>query len=502
MIRRPAFALIALIFAGCSVGRDFIPEPAAVPASFDAVNSGGEARSSIPGHDSPQEFGWWETFQDRTLSSLIIRASDSNMDLAVAGARIREARANLLSATGSLLPSIATSALYRHNRNAGTVVGGTVTSTTNGNNSGANGTGTATSSSSRSGGSTDLFQAGFDATWELDIFGGLRREREAAEATLEARQNDARDVFRTLSAEIAGNYFTLRGAQERLELAEKTLASQNHVVDIVRERYQVGFVSKLDLVNAEAQAASTASQIPPIRAQIQKLIYGLSVLLGRAPSELETELAPHGPLPALPNTVPIGLPSELARRRPDIRSAEAQLHAATAASGAAVADLFPKFSLTGTFGSKGERASDVSDLGNRFWSFGGGLNWPLFDGGRIAANIEVRSAQEEAALWQYRRSVLNALKDVENALTDFGFEQSHFIALQETVRLNRTSLKLAEQQYKDGTTDYLNVLTAERSLYSSEDALVQSKQNIATALVALFKALGGGWEAVALIPAE
>jgi NodT family efflux transporter outer membrane factor (OMF) lipoprotein len=241
--------------------------------------------------------------------------------------------------------------------------------------------------------------------------------------------------------------------------------------------------------------ATTAAQIPVLESSARAAIYSLGVLLGREPAALEKDLIKEGLIPPAPPEIPVGLPSDLLRRRPDIRRAEAQLHAATARIGVATADLFPKFSLTGTLGIS---SNDLTKLGNlatsKFWSFGPTISWPVFAGGRILWNIKVQDALQEQALVAYQKAVLTALKDVETALVAYAKEQEHRKSLSEAVVNNRKAVEVSMKLYIAGKTDFLNVLTAQRSLYTSEDALVQSTRTVDTNLIALYKALGGGWE--------
>jgi len=340
----------------------------------------------------------------------------------------------------------------------------------------------------------DLFQAGLDSSWELDLFGGTRRNVEALDADLRAAVEDRRDVLVSLAAEIGVNYLNLRGAQQELAIARRNFEAQRRTADITRKRYEAGFVSGLDVANAEAQAAGTASQVPLLESTARQAIYSLSLLLGKEPASLLLELDDREPIPRTPPEVPVGLPSDLVRRRPDIRRAEARLHAATARIGVATADLFPKFSLTGSLTFSGESLSSLAQWSSGFYSMGPSISWPVFDAGRIRWNIELRNALQEQALLAYEKTVLTALKDVETALAAYSKEQEHLRLLEIAVENNRKAVDLATRLYVEGETDFLNVLTAQRSLFVSEEALAQSTRNLALHLIALYKALGGGWE--------
>lgn len=418
---------------------------------------------------------WWRQFQDPQLDSLISRALRANLDLKQAEARIREARAALGVAGGFLLPEV--DLLARHQRSS-------------------SGAGSAAGSGTTfsAGGFRDFFQVGLDASWELDLFGGRRRAVEAAGAELRAAVEDRRDVWVSLTGEVGANYIILRGLQEQLRIAKDNLKVQERTAAIVRKRYEAGFVSGLDVANAQAQVATTAAQIPVLETAIQQTIYNLGVLLGQEPAALKDELLAVKAIPPVPPQVPIGLPAELLRRRPDIRRAEAQIQAATARVGVAVAELFPKFFLTGSFGLAGDELKKLGRLNNNYWSFGPSISWPLFAGGRLRWQVKLQEAVAEQVRLQYEKTVLNALKEAENALVAYQKEQEHRQALAEAVKNNRRALELAMQQYISGRTDFLNVLNAERSLYATEEALTLSTRTVSTNLIALYKALGGSWE--------
>ena len=343
---------------------------------------------------------------------------------------------------------------------------------------------------------------GFDAGWEIDLFGGLRRGVEAAGADLEAAMESRSDLLVSLSAEIAGNYLNLRSLQQRLAIAGQNLKAQEHTAELTRQRFNAGFASKLDVVRAEALAATTAGQIPLLEAQIRQTIYSLSLLLGGEPSALLAELTPEAPLPVALATVPLGLPSDLLLRRPDLRRAEAKIHAATARIGVARADLFPKLTISGALGLQNTTLSSTLNRASTAWSIGPALNWPLFDMGRGRANLELQKAVQEEELLAYEQTVLGALREVENALIASTKEEEHRQATAQAVAANRTAVELAVALYTAGQNDFLAVLDAQRSLYAAEDALAQSSRTVSTNLVALFKAMGGGWQTEETAPRD
>ncbi|MGA8179958.1 MAG: efflux transporter outer membrane subunit [Desulfobacterales bacterium] len=455
-----------VLISGCAVGPDFHRPQVSVPAGWTGPTAKPEQPTAATGGLKLDD--WWTLFQDPILTSLIDRAVSTNLDLKLAEARIREARAARGVAAGGLGPSLAASGAYQRSRS-----------------STENQTGIS---------SADQYRAGFDAGWEIDIFGGQRRNLEAADADLLAAVETQRDVLVSLTAEVASNYINLRAFQQQIVITRKNLLAQRHSAKLTRQRFEGGFVSGLDVANAEAQSATTAAQIPLLESSAQQTIYSLSVLLGEPPAALAAELSQTGTIPGAPPEVPAGVPSELLRRRPDIRRAEAQIHSATARIGVAAAELFPKFTIAGSAGFQSNNFSSWFDWVNRFWSYGPSLSWRLFETGRLRAGVALQKALQEQEVIAYRQTVLSALQEVENALVASTKEQAHREALAAAVTANRKAVALAETLYTEGQTDFLNVLQAQGALYATEDALVQSTSAVSTNLVALYKALGGGWQ--------
>ncbi len=468
-------ALCLVIAAGCAVGPDYRRPETKVPENWNGQEVVTKVQPSKTITNPVTLVEWWNTFNDPTLSSLVEMALRANLDLRQAEARIRQTRAARGVAGAPLWPAVDASAIYQRSQGSSEAAGGGAIAT--------------------AGMLQELFQVGLDASWEIDVFGGTRRNLEAATADLRAAVEDRRDVMVTLVGDVGTNYFNLRGFQQQVVIARKNLEAQKKTAHITHKRFEAGFISRLDVANADAQVATTEAQIPVLESSARAAIYNLGVLLGRQPAVLEKELAKESPIPPTPPEIPVGLPSDLVRRRPDIRRAEAQLHASTARIGVATADLFPKFLLTGSLGVS---ANDLTRLGNigssKFWSFSPSVTWPVFAGGRIYWNIKVQDALQEQALAAYEKTVLTALKDVETALVAYAKEQEHRRSLTEAVNSNRQAVDLAMKLYLVGKTDFLNVLTAQRSLYVNEDALTQSTRTLATNLIALYKALGGGWE--------
>jgi NodT family efflux transporter outer membrane factor (OMF) lipoprotein len=456
-----------MLLGGCKSGPDFQAPREDMPVGWAGVATPTTSQSSATTTNVADIAQWWKTFNDPMLTRLVVAAVATNLDLQIAQVRVREARASRGIAAGGLWPAASATAAYQRTRPSANVAP----------NQG-----------------HDLFVAGLDAVWELDVFGGLRRNVESAGATVLAAQESARDAQVSLVAEVALNYSQLRGAQQQIIIAQDNLKAQRHTADITRQRFTAGLVSGLDVANADGQVAMTEAQIPELETMVRQSIYALSVLLARPPASLVAELSASEPVPTAPGEVPVGLPSELLRRRPDIRAAEARLHATTAQIGVAVADLFPKFSLTGSLTYQNNLLRDWFADPSRAFSFGPTVTWPLFQGGSIVSNIRLQHALRDESYLTYQKTVLVALQDVENALIAFAKEQEHRESLSAAVTANNRAVDLSMQLYTQGQTDFLNVLNAQRSLYLAQDALVQSQRALATHLIALYKALGGGWQ--------
>jgi outer membrane protein, multidrug efflux system len=454
--------LVATFLAGCKVGPNFHPPVTSAPPDWQDGQREAATQPAVTTQE-PQLALWWQTLGDPVLADLVDQALSANLDLAQAEARLRQARAQRGVVVGGLFPSVSDTASYDRVKVPARP-------------------------------SQNLFQNNLDAAWELDIFGGIRRNVESADASVLAATETLRDVQVSVAAEVAIDYIQLRGFQEQIAIARENLAAQQHTADIVGQRREAGFVSALDVANAEAQVATTSSTIPPLETSARQTIYALSILLARQPGELVEELSAPGPIPVTPPEVPVGLPSELLRRRPDIRAAEANLHAATAQIGVATAQLFPSFSLNGSMSWQSGKLADWFNESSRAWSVGPQANWSIFQGGSIVSNIHVQEALRDQAFISYRQTVLTAFQDVENALVALTQEQLHNQALVAAVAYNRQAVDLSMKLYTEGNTDFLNVLNAQRSLFVVEDALVLSHRNLATDLVSLYKALGGGWE--------
>ncbi len=470
-------SLAALVISGCAAGPTYHQTPVNAPVRWSEPLEGGETNAAAALVD------WWKGFHDTELDSLISRAVQSNLDLRAAQARVREARAQYGIAAARLWPTADASGSYAR---------------------------TGTSHHEPVLGSlpippgipfdNSVYQAGFDASWEIDVFGGKRRSAEAARAEVQAAEFGRRATITTLLGDVARNYTETRGYQRRLAIARANIKAEEEALAIARDRFAHGLTGDLDVQQASTLLSTTRAEVPTLESEIQAAVHRLGVLLGQPPGALLAELAAEAPIPAAPPIVPVGLPSELLRRRPDVQRAERQLAAATANIGVAKADLFPKFYLTGTAGLQSVSTSDWFTSGSRFWSIGPTVQWRIFDAGRIRANIRVQNARQEQALAVYEQTVLSAFEDVENGLVAYAKEQIRHRSLEAAADSSEKSLAIAKSLYANGLTDFLHVLDAERSLYQAQDARAKSDRDVTAKLISLYKSLGGGWESVEQSP--
>jgi len=463
------YAAVSIFLAGCAaVGPNYHAPVTSDPKNWSEAPAGGVT-------SAPMQVGeWWKTFNDPELESLIERAVKANYDLRLAEARLMEARANRSHAKWDFAPTVGTSASYTKQQTSGNL---------------------STNSKANTSTVSQVYDTGFDATWEIDVFGSKRRSLEEASANYGASEENRRDTLITVLGDVARNYVEVRAAQNRLAIAHENIDSQKKTIELTRARFNAHLTSELDVRQAEALLASTEATIPQFETTLKQSIHALGVLLGQPPGALLAELSKDEPIPTTPPTVPIGLPSELLRRRPDIRSAERQLAAATADIGVQTAELFPKFSLVGTAGLQSVRASDWFTAGSGYWSAGPSITWRVLDFGRIQSEINAADARQQQALDTYEQTVLTAFQNVEDSLVAYTNEQTHYTALNDAVIANQRALELSQALYQEGVGDFLNVLDAERSLFAAQDQLADSRRAETEDLVSLYKALGGGWEA-------
>jgi multidrug efflux system outer membrane protein len=486
------YALLAglcAILAGCAVGPDYHTPQVPTPQRWS------EPASALPGQaklDSAGLVRWWRRFGDERLNQLVEMALKDNPDLKIAEARIGAARAERRSAAAASWPTLDSSAGYRRMRVSPNAVQGLLGSFGQQARSDIP-TSALFSQLGPLGQPFDLFQAGFDASWELDLFGGIQRRQEAAEAGYAAMVEDRRDVLVRLTAEVARAYLELIHLERRRQIAEDRLASQREILRLAEHAFQEGYASALAPRQAQAELDAAAAVPPALDIQAKQGRHALAVLLGQAPAAMEHRLGALGAALPKPPAVPMGLPSDLLRRRPDLRRAEREAAAANAMVGAATAELFPKLSLTGSVGLQSQELSNFTSLSSGFYGFGPRLSLPIFQAGRLKANVDLQEAKLDASLQSYGKAVLNAFKEVEDALAALNGEQLRTAALAEAEASAKAAIDTAKALYAEGEADLSAVLDAQRAWQEAEAQLADSELAWASAHIALFKALGGGW---------
>ncbi len=453
--------VLALLLSACAVGPDY-KAPQTAPAAIH------NAQSPQFTAQNP-EAAWWQEFDDTELDSLIKRALMANLDLRIAVDRVREARAVFVENKFDFGPHVPLQAAYSHSNEQQPGLG-----------------------SSRV--NAESYSLGFDATWEIDLFGHVRRSVEAAHADLGAQQAGLRDAQVTVAAEVARNYFELRGTQKRLDVARRNLASEDQTQQLTQVRYDAGRVTELDVQQSKARLKATEASIPPLEAAEKQSTYRLAVLLGQRPGALDAELQP-AEVPTYAKALPVGDTTELLRRRPDVRAAERQLAAATARVGVATSDLFPRVNVTGFVGFL---SGDVGRLFNassgsdaRAWSVTPSVSWAAFDFGTVQARLRASKAQNDAVAANYEKVVLTALEDTENSFVVYSKQQTQLKSLNEQAEASRRAAELAEIQYREGVADFLTLLDTQRTQLEAEDAVAQAQTAVNVDVVAIYKALGG-----------
>lgn len=480
-----------LLLSACTVGPEFSPPEWLSPASWFAKKDEPiKQPPSIPVAE-PIDPNWWNLFRDPELTALEQRVAAENLDVQAATIRLAESRAQLGVVGAAQFPNLNGNGSYAHTKasNIGEFANAP-------NALGANGASGNTTGGIKGGDLApfDVYQVGFDATWEVDLWGKVRRSVESASASVEASAEARRGALLSSLAELARDYIQLRGTQLLLHIARDNLATSQQSLQLTQQRAAGGVTTDLDVANAAAEVHTTAAEIPRLEQQESENINAISLLLGQPPNTLQAELIKPKPVPPVPPRVPVGLPSELARRRPDIRQAEAQLHATTADIGVAVANFYPSVTLSGSLGLQALQPWRVFNVNAVNYSAGPGVTIPIFEGGQLKATLELRKAQQQEAAIFYQKTVLSAWHDVDNALTAYRTEQSRRDQLTQAVTQNQRALSLAQSRYQDGVADFLQVLTAQQNLLSSQQALALATINVSANLVALYKALGGGWE--------
>ena len=487
--------IVAALLAACTMGPNFVrPSPQApahwsdrpAPATPDqlaATPSGVLPQPSTVTEQSADLSAWWNGFYDQLLSSLIERALSANLDLRTAVLRVDEARAQRAIAAAAYWPTLALDDSFTRQRFSVTTPTGALF----------NEVGRAPGAGINIPNPYNQFQLSATAVWEIDLFGRLRRSVEAADAGVQVSVEDNRAVMISVLADVAQSYVELRGAQARLHISTENLATVDELLDLTRQRRAAGLTTHIDVSNALAQAAVTQAELPTFKLQITQSINQLSQMLGREPEALRVELDVIAPVPAAPLEVSIGLPAELARRRPDIREAEANLHVATAQIGVAVASLFPQLTLGATGGLQSAAADNLLEWASRFGSFGPTLELPVFDRGRWKT-VHLSDVRAQEAALAYQRTVLNALHEVENALAAYGADQQKRVWLSAAVAQNLDALALSRQRYESGLVTFIDVLDMQRTLQQNQLSLADSTTAVTADLVRVYRTLGGGWK--------
>ncbi|MGF6902359.1 efflux transporter outer membrane subunit [Paraburkholderia sp. GAS348] len=496
-LRKVQIVAAVMLLAGCTVGPDFTRPEAKLPTNW--CSSACEPTRWEPSRvtSEPVTSAWWTSFNDPELVKLEDAVANANLDLKAASLRLAESRATRTVTAADRYPSVEGNAGVTRERTSANGVlssAGTLAHAPNAATA-ANGSGVAVTPNRSSDASPfNVFQAGFDSSWELDLWGRVRREVEAADASVDIQADARRDLLLSTLAEVARDYIRLRGIQSDYAITFENLNAAKDIERVTRERNAHGLATELDIAQAGSEVWREAALVPQLKQQEEETINRLGFLLGEAPGALRAELESNKSVPPTPPVVPTGIPSELARRRPDIREAEAALHQATAKVGVAQADFYPTITLSGSASLQALQFSQLGDWASHQFAIGPSINLPIFEGGRLKGALNLRKLQQQEAAVNYQSVVLSAWHEVDNALTAYSSQQLRRNELEAAVRDDKRVLRLAQAQYVAGTGSFLRVLDAQRSLLAGQQDLSDNVTDISTTLVALYKALGGGWE--------
>jgi len=483
-----------LLIGACTVGPDYNKPDIASGPHWHRSMTDAESRPE----ESPADPQWWTIYRDPVLTALEQQVASANLDLRASAYRLAESIAERRIASAAQFPHMQGNASYARERaSTNGILGllGTLERAGAGDvASGAQGFGPVAMPGTVGNPSFNLPQYGMSASWEVDLWGHVRRQVEAATAAVQATQDMQRDVLVSLMAETAQDYLDLRGVQAQIAIVERNIDTARHSVDLTTMRFTQGASTQLDVADSRGQLSGFQSRLPILRAQEVHLINALSFLVAREPGALRTQLGTPAPIPPVPDTVPVGLPSRLAERRPDIRMAEEQLHVATASIGVAVADFFPRITLSGSLDVQALQFSGLGSWASRQYGFGPTMTLPLFEGGRLTGQLRLRRAQQREAAITLQRTILKAWQEIDDAMADFSAAQQQRDRLRETVAQNEMAVRLAQLQYVHGASDFLNVLTLQNALLTSQSQLVQSTTTVSVSVARLYRALGGGWE--------
>src|SRR5713101_1271159 len=465
--------MLGIGLTGCTVGPDFqTPEIREAPRR--SASDGGSVPSRTV--ERPVDIVWWKSFRDSRLSSLVERLVAQNLDLETAAERVVQSVAQRQVAASQGLPHIEGQSLTTYNRES------------------PNGPLSLLTPAPGAPLEYALFRDGFTSSWQLDLFGRVRRAVEAADANTLAAVENRHGVALAAVAELAQSYMQLRGTQNRLGIAKRNLRLAEENVELANTRFRNGVATTLDLAQARAQQATIAATLPPLRTQEAELINAIGMLLGNAPRGLEAELRRSQILPRVPRKVPVGLPGTLVRRRPDVREAEAKLHEATAQTGVAVANFYPDVTLNGAANVESLHLSNLFSPTSGAFAVGPSISIPIFEGGQLKGALALRESQQRESAILFQKTVLRAWKEVDDALTAYREMQRRRADVARSVSENQAALQAAKQRYSEGAIDFLNVIASQAQLLQSENDFADSDTQIAIDLVNLYRALGGGWE--------
>ncbi len=492
--RRAGALAAGFILAGCAVGPDYKKPQTWSPAQWQQAATQQRTNAlSVPTELAP-DVQWWSVFHDPELTSLEQRLAAQNLDVLQASEQLAVSRGQLLLAGAERFPDLSASGSYSRVQHSSKQLQ-RIVERIGQNSSDAGLREMLTSQSSEA--TIPLlnnWQDGVQASWEVDLWGRVRRQYEAAKSYTDASMEERRGILIARQSELASDYMQLRSLQEQLRITLANRDAAEKLLQLSQSRYKSGLVSELDVDSAQSELQRTSALVPQYEQRIAMQINAINLLMGAPPGGLNTELVQTAGIPLVPPAVPIGLPSELAHRRPDIREAEAELHAATAEVGQAMADFYPKVTIDAGFGLQSFSFRDMGMWSSRMWNVGPSITIPIFQGGRLTGQLQMKKASQKAAALRYRKTVLNAWREVDNALTAYQAEQKKNQRLSAQVVADQRSMALAQSQYTHGLQSYLQVLDAQRRLLSSQTSLAESTATISDDLVRLYNALGGGWE--------
>ncbi|MBY4640675.1 TolC family protein [Gluconacetobacter entanii] len=500
MCARLSGGVVLLALAGCAVGPNYHKSRNTAPHDWHQSMAPADSTVVQTGMDAQ----WWSIFHDPTLSALEAEVVRANLDLRAAAYRFAQSMAERRIASAAQFPHAEANASYARERastngvlgllgtmeqqNAGSVASGT------------QGFGPTAFPGSVGNPSFNLPQYGMNASWEVDFWGHVRRQVEAATAAMHATEDMRRDVLVSLMAETAQDYIDLRGVQAQIAIVEHNIDIAKHSVDLTTQRYTQGAATRLDVADSTGQLHTFESRLPVLKSQEVHLVNALSFLVAREPGALTAMLGKPGAIPPVPDSVPVGLPSQLADRRPDIRMAEERLHAATANIGVAIADFFPRVTLSGSLDVQALQFSGLGSWASRQYGFGPTATFPIFEGGRLTGQLRLRKAQQKEAAVMLQRTILKAWQEIDDAMADFAAAQGQRDRLAEAVAENQIAVDTAQAQYVQGASDFLNVLTMQNALLATQSELVQATTRVSTSVARLYRALGGGWETTYPLP--